>query len=594
MMLDQYADEAFEASKDRAMEHDRPVPLAILADIGGVEPVGQDRVRLHRADLPGAADRVGQMEFELRRVEGAFTRQFLPAELRRVAARRGDRVAQRLFGPVPHLVAAEALLGPQRQLDRIIGEAEILVDPVEQVAEHPNLLDDLVRAAEDMGIVLRELTHAQDAVQRAVRFVAVAAAEFGEAQGEIAIGFDPLPEDQDVRRAVHRLQRHPVRIVGDDRPFILRVRHLVGDDEHILAIFAPVAGLLPLARVHYLGRLHLLIGRVQPAAHIGFQLAPDHIALRMPEDRAVRLLLEVEQVHLLPDLAMVALLRLFEPHEIGVELLPVQPARAIDARELRIVLVAAPIGAGDARQFEGVRIELARRGEVRAAAHVHPVVTRPVDRQFLALRQFGSPFGLERLALIPPALEELIARPDFPLQRLVRADDAPHLLLDPRQVLFRERAAFGRRGEVIVKAVVRRRAEGDLRAGKEALHRLGEDMGEIVPRQLQRIRLVARRDQSQFAVALERPADIAQLAIHARRDRCLGEARPDRRRDIGRRRARRDFADRSVGQSDRKHVHFRSCSSARLCTARRPRKRQERERDAGSPVPGRATGGVSL
>ena len=40
---------------------------------------------------------------------------------------------------------------------------------------------DLVLAAEDMGVVLRELAHAHQAVQRAVRFVAVAAAELGHA-----------------------------------------------------------------------------------------------------------------------------------------------------------------------------------------------------------------------------------------------------------------------------------------------------------------------------------------------------------------------------------------------------------------------------
>ena len=70
---------------------------------------------------------------------------------------------------------------------------------------------------------------------------------------------------------------------------------------------------------------------------------------------------------------------------------------------------------------------------------------------------------------------------------------APHLLLDRRQILVGERAAAGRRREVVIEAVVGRRAEGDLRARKQLLHRLGEDVGEIVPDQLERVRLVARR-----------------------------------------------------------------------------------------------------
>src|SRR5205085_2914645 len=172
-------------------------------------------------------------------------------------------------------------------------------------------------------------------------------------------------------------------------------------------IFAPVARLLPLPRVHDLRRLHLAIaGGIELAAHIGFELAPDEIALRMPEDRTMRLLLEVEEIHLLADLAMVTLGRLLEPDEMRLELLLVQPARAVDARELRVVLVAAPIGAGDPRQSERLGIELARGGEMRAAAHVHPVVARPVNRQLLALGKLGRPFRLERLALVLPALDQ--------------------------------------------------------------------------------------------------------------------------------------------------------------------------------------------
>ena len=78
-----------------------------------------------------------------------------------------------------------------------------------------------------------------------------------------------------------------------------------------------MAALLPLARVHQLRRLDLgIAGRVEPAAHIGLQLAPQDEALGVPEDRALRFGLEVEQVHLLPDLAMIALGRFLEPEEV--------------------------------------------------------------------------------------------------------------------------------------------------------------------------------------------------------------------------------------------------------------------------------------
>jgi hypothetical protein len=92
---------------------------------------------------------------------------------------------------------------------------------------------------------------------------------------------------------------------------------------------------------------------------------------------------------------------------MGIELLLVEPAGAVDAGQLRVFLVAAPVGARNARQLERLRIELAGRWQVRAAAHVQPVVARPIDRQFLVARQFGGPFGLEALALLLPARDQV-------------------------------------------------------------------------------------------------------------------------------------------------------------------------------------------
>src|SRR3954469_6029504 len=110
-MLDQDAEEALERADDRAVKHHRNVLLAVLADVEGAEPLGHDIIELERAALPGAADRIGQMEFELWRIEGALARQFLPAIFGAGAAGDPDRFAQILLGPVPHLVGSEALFG---------------------------------------------------------------------------------------------------------------------------------------------------------------------------------------------------------------------------------------------------------------------------------------------------------------------------------------------------------------------------------------------------------------------------------------------------------------------------------------------------
>ncbi len=112
-MLDQDADEALVRAEDRAVQHDRAVLLAVLADVARIEPLGQHAVGLDRADLPGAADRVGQVPFELGGVERAFAGQLLPAVFLGRHAGIDHRLAQFGLGLVPVLVGAEALLGPQ-------------------------------------------------------------------------------------------------------------------------------------------------------------------------------------------------------------------------------------------------------------------------------------------------------------------------------------------------------------------------------------------------------------------------------------------------------------------------------------------------
>ena len=96
-MLDQDADKPLHRAEDRAVQHDRHVAPAILADIAGAEPLGHVEVELQGAALPIAAERVAQMKFELRPVKRALAggqRIGEPGRLDRVlagSARRGPR-----------------------------------------------------------------------------------------------------------------------------------------------------------------------------------------------------------------------------------------------------------------------------------------------------------------------------------------------------------------------------------------------------------------------------------------------------------------------------------------------------------------------
>jgi hypothetical protein len=116
-------------------------------------------------------------------------------------------------------------------------------------------------------------------------------------------------EDLHVARTVHRLQREDA--------VILRLLVGAGDREHVLAIPAPVARGLPQRVVEHLRRVDLVIVVLDAPAHIGEQVLEHAPALGVPEDDARPFFLEVEQVHLAAEPAMIALLGLFQHVQVG-------------------------------------------------------------------------------------------------------------------------------------------------------------------------------------------------------------------------------------------------------------------------------------
>ena len=74
--------------------------------------------------------------------------------------------------------------------------------------------------------------------------------------------------------------------------------------------------------------------------------------------------------------------------------------------------------------------------------------------------------------------------------------------------------------------------------------------------ELERVFLVLGRDERERGVAFERTVDVAQLAVDARRERGLGEARPDRRRHVRRSGAGRNFAHGAIGKGDLSAANF--------------------------------------
>jgi hypothetical protein len=84
---------------------------------------------------------------------------------------------------------------------------------------------------------------------------------------------------------------------------------------------------------------HFLIAVVAiDAAHVLLDLLPHGPAVRMPEHHAGRFFLQVEQIELPAELAMVALLGFFQHVQVGVEFFLLRPGGAVDALQLLVLL----------------------------------------------------------------------------------------------------------------------------------------------------------------------------------------------------------------------------------------------------------------
>src|SRR2546428_3465415 len=149
--------------------------------------------------------------------------------------------------------------------------------------------------------------------------------EYGRPGGSrwyLPVRAHPAPVDVRALRAVHRLEAE---------------RLVLGlDEEHVVPVEVPVAGLLPEPLVDERRRVDLDVAAAGlELAHGRLQRAVEGPALRMPERRAWRDVVEAEQVELDPEPPVVSLLRFLATPEVVLELLLRRPDRAIDPLEHR-------------------------------------------------------------------------------------------------------------------------------------------------------------------------------------------------------------------------------------------------------------------
>ena len=134
-----------------------------------------------------------------------------------------------------------------------------------------HLVDDLLRRAVDVGVVLGEGAHPQQAVQDALALGAGDLAELGDPQRQLAVGVALGAEDEAGAGAVHRPDR------------VLALARL--GEVHVLVVVVPVAGAVPELDVHHVRRLDLDVAALaQLLLHLGL----DQAQQRRPVGRARR------------------------------------------------------------------------------------------------------------------------------------------------------------------------------------------------------------------------------------------------------------------------------------------------------------------
>jgi hypothetical protein len=209
--------------------------LAILAHEFRIQTLGHVRVHLDGAALPFAAQRILQGVLDLRAVERALARQILE-----LATRCAQTFGQRVLGLVPGFIGADALFG------RVDRRYRMLVKPKSAYTFCSSEVKAVTSAWIWSSVQKMWPSSCVKARTRmmpcsAGGLVAVAVAELAKAQRQIAIALDALLEDDDVARAVHRLEG------------IFTLFRIGG--EHVFAVLVPVAGLLPQGLVQNLRAL---------------------------------------------------------------------------------------------------------------------------------------------------------------------------------------------------------------------------------------------------------------------------------------------------------------------------------------------------
>ena len=340
-----------------------------------------------------------------------------------------------------------------------------------------DLLLDLVGPHEDVRVVLGEAPDPEQSVQGSGLLVPVDQSELPHPDGQVPVGPGLGLVHQHASGAVHRLDAEDLVV---DRGGV-----------HVVLVVVPVPGAEPerLVEDDGGGDLVVVLPDVELPPVVDEGVLQDH-PLGEEEREPGALLHDGEQAELLPELAVVPLLRLLQHVEVGLELLLALERGTVDPGEHLVVLVPPPVRAGEGQELErldGLGVEgVGSRAEVRELALL-------VEADGRVLGEVLHKLDLVVLALGLQELDGLGPGKGVGLQLQVLLDDLLHLGLDLLEVLGGEPSLLV---EVVVEAIVDGGPDGQLGAGPEPLDRLRHDVGGGVPDDRELVIRLAHRSVS--------------------------------------------------------------------------------------------------
>ena len=144
-----------------------------------------------------------------------------------------------------------------------------------------------------------------------------------------------------------------------------------------------------------------------------------------------------KQIELLPQHAMVALLRLFHLLQMRVEILLREKRSPVNPLQLRILLIPQPVRARNVEQLEC--LDLPRRRNMRPAAEIDELASAINRNLFIGLGELLDEMALHEVAFFFELRQPLVARQKLARVRHILLHQLLHLLLDLFQILRSKR-----------------------------------------------------------------------------------------------------------------------------------------------------------